>query len=117
MTQLLKNMKRLVIDLDGTLCEQKTFETYYEALPKKEVIEKLREYALAGWHITIFTARGMNTLQGNVSAIKKHLSYQTKKWLKENNVPYHRLRFGKPPADKYIDDKGESIDEFVSSKI
>ena len=29
----------------------------------------------------------------------------TEKWLKDNNVKYHELKFGKPAAWKYIDDK------------
>lgn len=108
--------KRIVVDLDGTLCSQEEFGRYEYAEPRREVIDRLKELAVAGFHITIFTARGMKTFDGNVSEAKKHLLWLTKRWLKEHQVPYHRLRFGKPPADYYLDDKALTIDDFLARK-
>ena len=41
------------------------------------------------------------------------LAETTSDWLKNNGVKYHRLMFGKPNGDYYIDDKNLSIKEFL----
>jgi capsule biosynthesis phosphatase len=107
--------KTLVIDLDGTICEQKTFADYEIAEPVWSVIEKMVELYDEGWHIHIFTARGMNTFDGNVELIEYHLRGPTEEWLRRYNVPYHELSFGKPPGDLYVDDKGMNVDVFSNS--
>lgn len=105
--------KFLVIDLDGTLCEQTAGgDEYWTAAPKQDVIDRLKQYATGGWHITIFTARGMKTY-GTKGKAREALGDKTRKWLKEHSVPYHRLVFGKPRAERYVDDKALSPAEFV----
>ena len=104
--------KRLVIDLDGTLCSLSAGgEDYYKASPHNEMIEKVNTYHRAGWHITIFTARGMQTY-GNAAAAERAHGLRTRYWLRDNNVAFDTLKFGKPPADLYVDDKGMLPDEF-----
>ena len=36
----------------------------------------------------------------------------TIKWLKQNDINYDHIVFGKPPAKYYIDDKGISFDSW-----
>ncbi len=100
--------KRIVVDIDGTLCDQvDEYSKYASALPRRRVISYVNRLYYAGTHVTIFTARGMDTHRGNLEEIEKNLRPLTTKWLSDNNVLYDRLLFGKPPADLYVDDKAE----------
>lgn len=104
---------KFVIDLDGTLCFQKNIKTYCEASPILNMINKVNKLYDEGHYIEIFTARGMNTY-GSVEIIKKSgLVKLTEKWLKDNNVKYHSLKFGKPSADFYVDDKNMNLKDFL----
>lgn len=38
-------------------------------------------------------------------------------WLKQNNVLYHKLIFGKPFADLYVDDKAMNVSDFLSENF
>lgn len=102
-----------VIDLDGTICTQETYSTYQNAKPKKEVIKKINSLWTDGHKIVIFTARGMNTHDGQVEMVEQNLRQITTKWLDDNRVCYDELVFGKPPAYKYVDDKAMRPDEFL----
>jgi capsule biosynthesis phosphatase len=114
---------RIVVDLDGTLCEQVDTSgplgimSYADAEPIWESIEKLNDLYYLGWHVTIFTARGMNTLDGDVEKIERVLRGLTERWLKNAGVFYDVLKFGKPPADFYVDDRSLRPDEFVSENF
>lgn len=110
-----KNGKRLVIDLDGTLCEQVDLKNYFTAPPKIDVIKTVNQMWCDGWEVVIYTARGMNTYKGNLVDINKNLRDGTEKWLSENRVCYDELVFGKPFGDVYVDDKGVCLHEFVFS--
>jgi capsule biosynthesis phosphatase len=100
-----------VFDLDETICttlgieEMERLERYEKAAPIDIVINKMRELKSKGHTIIIHTARGMLTNNGNVAAVCFELNDITTKWLEDNRVPYDELRFGKPYADFYIDDK------------
>lgn len=106
-------IKKLVIDLDGTLCTQMPGDLYHLALPFHDMISRVNVLYDAGWHVTIFTARGMNRFKGDVSQVESSLGDMTRDWLLKNGVRYSRLMFGKPPADLYVDDKGMSPHEFL----
>jgi hydroxymethylpyrimidine pyrophosphatase-like HAD family hydrolase len=84
---------RLIIDLDGTLCEEKpTFERSL-AKPIPLAIQALRRLKIWGHHITIYTARGW-------------MEYDmTKSWLDNYDIPYDNLICGKPVGDLWIDDR------------
>jgi capsule biosynthesis phosphatase len=98
--------KRLVIDLDGTLCTlRRPGESYHDVRPFQGEIDVLNRLVDDGWHVTVFTARGMDTYGGDVRKIKLMLEAPTRAWLRRHGVRYHRLKFGKPPADWYVDDK------------
>lgn len=99
-------MLRYVFDLDGTICSQMQSGTYHLAKPVQQVIDFMAEIYAEGHHITIFTARGMNTYDGDVEAVINAYWNLTVNWLERHGVKYHVLRFGKPPADFYVDDKG-----------
>lgn len=93
-------MKKYVIDLDGTLCEERpTFEKHL-AKPIHDVIRKVNHLYKNGDQIIIYTARGWAEFAS------------TENWLKENGVKYHVLLCGKPIYDKWIDDRAVNVHDW-----
>lgn len=102
-------------DLDDTICypnheAKDTFEKYGNALPCLEIIEYIRALSEDN-QIIIYTARRMVTHNGDLQKIKEDVQEITENWLKEFEVPYDSLIFGKPYADVYIDDKALNVDD------
>ena len=97
-----ENLTRYCVDIDGTICSLVPTKKngdwdYPDAKPFKDKIAKLNKLYDEGHTIIYFTARGMDS--------GRDLTELTKKQLKEWGVKYHKLIFGKPAADVYIDDK------------
>jgi len=94
---------RYVVDIDGTICTQREKGDYENAEPLPERIEKINKLYDEGHTIWFFTARGSET----------GINWRelTEKQLKDWGVKYHRLLFGKPSADRYIDDKAVNANE------
>ena len=108
-------MKRIVIDLDNTLCESNG--DYASALPKQEVISKLKQYKDLGFEIVIHSSRNMKTFSNQVGLINVHTLPTILDWLEKNDVPYDELIVGKPWCGSqgfYVDDRSIRPDEFVS---
>lgn len=89
--------KRLVVDIDGVLAEAVVDLDYAQAGPLRDNIARVNALYGAGCTIVLYTARG--------SATGKDWSAVTRDQLARWGVCYHELRFGKPPADYYIDDR------------
>jgi hypothetical protein len=90
------DQKTVCFDLDGTLCTN-TFGDYEDAEPFGWAIERVNDLARAGHRIVVFTARG--TATGiDWDAVTRA---QLERW----GVAYDELRFGKPSADVYVDDR------------
>ena len=53
-------MKKLLIDIDNTICETKT-SGYLKSTPHKKLIKHFNELHDKGVHITYYTARGGNS--------------------------------------------------------
>lgn len=93
-------MRRLVCDLDGTLCTTRGMD-YANATPRLDRIARVRQHYDAGEHIVIDT--------GRAAAWKPLTITQCVTW----DIPYHELRVGiKAPADLYVDDRAINADEF-----
>lgn len=108
-------MKRLIFDLDDTLCHTKDGD-YKNAQPALEMIEKLRDYHRQGFTIVLNTSRNMRTFSGNVGQINKNTLPIIMDWLERHNVPYDEIYVGKPWCGFegfYIDDKAIRPDEFL----
>ncbi|HIF9133601.1 TPA: HAD hydrolase family protein [Photobacterium damselae] len=108
-------MKRLIVDLDGTLTQADTSD-YRKVKPRLDVIEKLKEYHLSGFEIVISTARNMRTFEGNVGKINIHTLPTIVEWLDKYNIPYNEIIVGKPWCGHegfYIDDRAIRPLEFV----
>jgi hydroxymethylpyrimidine pyrophosphatase-like HAD family hydrolase len=86
-------MKKIVFDLDGTLCEESsTFERSL-AKPRNDIIEIINKTHNEGNFVMIYTARSW-------------AEYRiTEKWLKDSNVNYDLLICGKPIYDYWVDDR------------
>jgi len=90
-------------DIDGTICTN-TNGDYEKAQPLTNRIKIVNDLFNEGHQIIMFTARGSTT-----NFDWKHL---TKQQLKYWGVNYHKLIFGKPEADIFIDDKAISDELF-----
>lgn len=109
-------MKRLIVDLDGTISFGVSGE-YEKAKPNTELISRLRDYKELGFEIVIMTARNMRTYEGNLGKINKYTLPVVLDWLDKHNVPYDEVIVGKPWCGKdgfYIDDRAVRPGEFVS---
>lgn len=105
-----KVFERICCDLDNTICfpdhsESGTVEKYGRAIPNPHVIDWLRDQKSKGAYIIIYTARRMKTHNGVIEKVKQDIGELTSQWLRNHQVPYDELIFGKPFADVYIDDK------------
>mgnify|MGYP003111350440 CR=1 FL=1 len=97
----------IYIDIDETICETPSDRNYSLATPIKENIEKANALYDDGHHIVYWTARGT----GSGIDWKDITEDQFKSW----GVKYHKLKFGKPDYDVFIDDKNFNSDTFFSS--
>jgi capsule biosynthesis phosphatase len=112
-------MKRLIMDLDGTITSGES-GSYSEAVPQADVVTKMREYKAMGFDIVISTARNMRTYEGNVGKINVHTLPVIIEWLKKHDIPYDEIIVGKPWCGYegfYVDDKSVRPSEFTSMSL
>ena len=118
-------MKRIIIDLDHTLCipeagsdqSQDPSDKYRNAAPVPTVIAQLRAYREMGFEIVINTSRNMRTFAGDVEAIKANSLPLILAWLAEHEVPFDEVIVGKPWCGFegfYVDDRAVRPSEFAS---
>lgn len=109
-------MKKLIVDLDGTITTGNTSD-YKNVLPNIELITKLKKYRNDGFTIVISTARNMRTHEGNIGKINIHTLPTIIEWLDKHEVPYDEIIVGKPWCGHdgfYIDDRAIRPSEFNS---
>jgi capsule biosynthesis phosphatase len=98
-------MAVICIDLDGVVAGFKgEGQTYADVQPMPGAIEKLRSFKTHGHRIILYTARHMKSCEGNVGLVIARVGKVTLDWLKQHDIPYDEIHFGKPWADVYIDD-------------
>ena len=110
-------MKRIVVDLDGTLTIDTPNTPYAEKEPNLVLIERLREYKAEGFDIVIATARNMRTYGGSIGHINANTLPVIIDWLRKHSVPYDEIHVGKAWCGEdgfYIDDKAIRPSEFLS---
>lgn len=105
--------RTIVVDVDDTISTH-TDRDYVNAIPHLEIISKLNNLYDQGWNIIYFTARGQVSCSGDLELIEQTKGPTLRAWLKKHGVKYHELRFGKPVAVYYIDDKAIRPDEFMN---
>ena len=97
---------RWVFDLDETLVTLPSkCDDYSTVLPIPKTIEFLKHLYNHGHYIIIHTARHMKTCENDVDKVKERVEEVTKQTLKNMDIPYHELVFGKPYGNVYVDDK------------
>jgi len=92
-----KDNQTLVIDIDGVVASLVNDGNYSKARPIRENIILINNLKKAGMKIIFYTARG------SVTGI--NWTEVTKDQFKEWGLLFDELKFGKPAADLYIDDK------------
>jgi capsule biosynthesis phosphatase len=99
-----KKKRVFCFDIDNVIC--KTINNNYKnSKPSKKAIKKINQLYKKGHIIKLFTGRYMGRNNDNVTKAKKQGYKMTMKQLKKWNIKYHKLIFGKPSFDLYIDDK------------
>ena len=109
-------MKRIIIDLDETICRAENGD-YANAAPVPEVVERLRWYHSQGFEIAIHTSRNMRTYAGAVGKINANTLPLIIDWLQRHDVPYDEIHVGKPWCGHdgfYVDDRAVRPAEFAS---
>jgi capsule biosynthesis phosphatase len=97
---------RICFDLDNTIVTYPTVVGDYSTVkPINSMITLMRKLKDEGHIIIIHTARRMKTHYHNSGAALADIGEITFKTLKDFNIPYHEIIFGKPIADIYIDDR------------
>jgi capsule biosynthesis phosphatase len=114
-------IQTFIIDIDDTIMYSPLNDEgkydYDKSMPMLSSIERIRLLKDAGHSVILFTARGMRTFEGNVKKIKAEHETRLVNWLKEHEVPYDSLVFGKPwgPNPIYVDNRNLSLHAFVTS--
>ena len=98
-------LKIICFDIDNVICKTNNTKNYSKSVPIKKNIKVINEAYNNGFSIILYTARYMGRYNGNVSKVKKHIKPFTLKQLKKWGVKYHKIYFGKPSFDLFIDDK------------
>ena len=101
------------IDIDGTLTEPHDGSPW-DAIPRRDRIQKVNKLYENGATIYLMTARGFIHSTGrypdDINCQQREADYhcrsRTEAQLASWGVKYHKLFFGKPRANKYIDDRG-----------
>ena len=117
MTQVIGENTRpgLVVDIDNTITIDESGVPYNDKRPNEAMIAKLKEYAAAGWEITLNSSRRMSTHRNDEARVVADIAATTIEWLQRHEVPYDGIRFGKPYAHEgfYVDDKSVRPSEFL----
>lgn len=114
---MVEKEKALVVDIDGTLCPIKQpGETYTDLIPEPRMLVRLRDLHARGWHIILYSARGMRSNEGNPGRIGKNVTPVLLDWLARHDIPFDELHMAKPWPGRhgfYIDDRAVRPREFV----
>ena len=118
---MIEKNKVLVFDIDGTICPIKTKNQSYGSMePFIDMKYKMQNLHKSGWHIILFTSRGMYSNNGNVGKINIKVLPDLIEWLNNHSIPFDELHIGKPwPGYNgfYIDDRCVRPREFLDKTI
>lgn len=105
-------------DLDQTLVTKPMKHGDYSTVkPIEKNIQYLRYLKSLGNYIIIYTARRMVTSKGNIGKVVADIGSVTLQTLKNFDIPYDEIHFGKPYADFYLDDKALNIYADIEKEI
>lgn len=110
----------IAFDLDGVICHRRSedfgIEKYLTCYPDLDFVNTVNRLFEEGNHITIYTARGMNTFNNDVRKVYDKLYSLTKNQLDSWGVKHHELVMGKVSYDILIDDKAINSENVKSEK-
>lgn len=112
-----RKLKTYIFDIDGTICDKNKFDDYDKSYPFLERIRKINTLYDEGNEIIFFTARGMGRHKNNSHSATQQFYSLTQDQLRKWKVKYHKLIFGKPSGDLYIDDKGIKDGDFFANEL
>ena len=95
----------IYIDIDDTICYSPNKPDYTNSTPMIENINKANQLHDEGHTIVYWTARGTQTGLDWSDVTKK----QFELW----GVKYHKIKFGKPYYDLFIDDKNMNTNNWI----
>jgi len=84
---------KLIIDIDGTICEEKRQFSRSIAKPLPNAAKSLKALKNKGHTIILYSARTWAEYEMTFS------------WLREHDIPFDQLILGKPEGDYWIDDR------------
>ena len=96
--------KIICFDIDNTICKT-VGSDYKNSKPIVKNIRFINNLYDNGHTIKIFTARYMGRTNDNIVKARQKAKKITLNQLKKWKVKFHRIYFGKPSSDFYIDDK------------
>lgn len=96
----------IYVDIDETICSYKGPRNYPDAIPMMDKIKKINDLYDEGNTIIYWTARG------TVTGIDWRET--TERQFEDWGVKYHKLKFGKPNYDLFIDDKNINSETFFN---
>lgn len=106
MQNLDMNKKKIIFDIDGTLLETKGIEGGYELINQNDRILDWMN-GVNKWYdeyeFEAFTARGS----------KSGFDFKDITYKQLEDIPISSIKFGKPDADWYVDDKAINVRNFV----
>lgn len=98
-------LKTICFDIDNVICQTNSKKDYFNSKPIKQNIKLINKIHSKGYRVILYTARYMGRCNGNLSKVKKKIKPFTLRQLKQWGVNYHKIYFGKPSFDLFIDDK------------
>ena len=111
-----RKKKILCFDIDNTLCITRNND-YKSSKPIKKNISLVKKLHSKNYYIKIFTSRFMGRSNEKTKLAKKKGYEFTKKQLKNWNLKYDELIFGKPSYDLFIDDRALFFRKNWTSKL
>ncbi len=96
--------KTFCFDIDNTICKTVRSD-YKKSKPILKNINCINDLYNQGHIIKIYTARFMGRTNDNSRLATKKAKKITLNQLKKWKVKFHKIYFGKPSSDFYIDDK------------
>ncbi len=98
----MKQKIKLAVDIDGVLAENiGPYRSRKPILENIMVVNKLYDFCRIVLHTSRFNSDRRITI----------------KWLRQNNVKYHRLVMGKFRASYYIDDRSIGLKDFYENYL
>ena len=98
-------LKTICFDIDNVICSTNSTKNYLKSRPIQKNINLINKLYDKKFNIILYTARYMGRCNGNISEAKKKIKPLTLKQLDKWGVKYHKIYFGKPSFDLFIDDK------------